>query len=510
MGDIVMLAKTSDPITVRFAVSAVANLAEDKATHAAVVSPEGCSFLVSLVRSDDVALVREVTPTAPSALALGLSSWTHQECGQQQRAHQQRPSCPFVTALLCPGAHHLCDMALQVARALTNLAGNYDTHAQLMGDDAVGALTVALRRRDAVTARFGALGLANLAAVPENHPSFFERSAQDGAPHQALIDVACGAPKEWNDVGTGSSAQAEEEAAAAALTAATAAHEAAEAAAESDDPLATLAAASAEAESLAEAEAHRRSQRTKTEAKMVADMGHDTEARRYSCLALASLAADAGTHADLLEAGVLEALRESLSVDDVETRLFAAFACTKVAAVDTEGQHALMGAAGLVMPLVRLVACDGEDAELVDAARTLAMSALRRITGTVPENRLACVEYGLLGNRVLGDAIVLKDPEGRREAAGLLAHVSLCARVRRLIVASQCLMPLLELCSSDDVETVTTPLEIPHLCHNQRPTLMARWPSLAYLSFCMLPTTPICPLLLWPGPQCLWRHCQPR
>lgn len=52
----------------------------------------------------------------------------------------------------------------EVTRCLANLAGNYATHEKLLDGGAADALVGSLKREDAVTARFAALGLANLSA----------------------------------------------------------------------------------------------------------------------------------------------------------------------------------------------------------------------------------------------------------------------------------------------------------------------------------------------------------
>ena len=425
MNDLIGLCRREDVRTVRFACSAVANLAEDKATHPHVVGPQGCRFLCDLTERGDVPLVREA------------------------------------------------------CRALANLAGNYSTHAQLMADDTPSALAAALRRSDAVTCRFAALAILNLTAQPENQPPFFEPIAdalpepppdappplvllEDGstrAPtrsqpaltlgcHEVLVDVASGAPRVWIDVAGGSSEAVASAAAAAATAAADFAAQAMEAAVACGDEALMVKAEAEAAEAAEEAAAARRAKRTKDEAQATGDLGYDVEARRYACLALANLLADAANHRPLLACGVLDCLRESLSVDDTETRFNAAFALTKLCMVDDEEhrQFRAVGAAGLITPLVKLVG------DQDDRTRAAAMSVLRRALSTVPENRLEALEVGLLGNRVLGDAVACKDGECRREAAALLGHLSLSWRARRPIVGSHCLMPLLELCSAEDPE----------------------------------------------------------
>lgn len=50
----------------------------------------------------------------------------------------------------------------EATRCLANLAGNYSTHIKLLEGGATDALVGSLKREDAITARFAALGLANL------------------------------------------------------------------------------------------------------------------------------------------------------------------------------------------------------------------------------------------------------------------------------------------------------------------------------------------------------------
>lgn len=64
----------------------------------------------------------------------------------------------------------------EVCRCIANLSGNYDTHPQLIADDAVSSLTMAIRQYDAVICRLATIALTNLAVVAVNHKPFYERA----------------------------------------------------------------------------------------------------------------------------------------------------------------------------------------------------------------------------------------------------------------------------------------------------------------------------------------------
>ena len=89
------------------------------------------------------------------------------------------------------------DLALvrEVTRCFTNLAGNYDTHYQLMESDVADALTKSLRNPDAIVTRFAAVGIVNLTAVPENQAAFLASGA-----HEVMTELALGEPRSWNDL----------------------------------------------------------------------------------------------------------------------------------------------------------------------------------------------------------------------------------------------------------------------------------------------------------------------
>jgi hypothetical protein len=86
-------------------------------------------------------------------------------------------------------------------------------------------------------------------------------------------------------------------------------------------------------------------------------------ARRYACLALANLCVDGSHHQRLCASGLVSVLRDSLLVDDEETRFNAAFAAFKLANTKHESQLIFMGEHGLIMPLIRLISVGDEIAK---------------------------------------------------------------------------------------------------------------------------------------------------
>lgn len=139
--DLVALARSDDPPCARNAVGALANLSENDATHERLLG-WGASFLSKLAL--------ETAPTESSGG--GIAGMDEMEEGGDGQAATE-------------GAGGM-DVGLvrEVTRCLANLAGNYATHEKLLDGGAADALVGSLKREDAVTARFAALGLANLAA----------------------------------------------------------------------------------------------------------------------------------------------------------------------------------------------------------------------------------------------------------------------------------------------------------------------------------------------------------
>lgn len=133
--DLVSLARSDDPSCARNAVGALANLSENNITHERLLS-WGAGFLCKLAlhpggSADEAADLKVAadgeTDNAGAAIDAG-------DVG----------------------------LAREVTRCLANLAGNYAIHAKLLEGGAADALVASLKRDDAVTARFAALGLANL------------------------------------------------------------------------------------------------------------------------------------------------------------------------------------------------------------------------------------------------------------------------------------------------------------------------------------------------------------
>lgn len=61
--------------------------------------------------------------------------------------------------------------------------------------DVPSALSKAVSARDAIATRFGVLGIVNLTANPNNHGPFLDLGACE-----ALVELACGEPREWIDL----------------------------------------------------------------------------------------------------------------------------------------------------------------------------------------------------------------------------------------------------------------------------------------------------------------------
>ncbi len=142
--DLVALARSDDPPCARNAVGALANLSENDATHERLLG-WGAGFLSKLALDN---------PPPEGAGMGGLAIEENAAGGESGDASGGGG-----------GAGGNADVGLvrEVTRCLANLAGNYATHEKLLDGGAADALVGSLKREDAVTARFAALGLANLA-----------------------------------------------------------------------------------------------------------------------------------------------------------------------------------------------------------------------------------------------------------------------------------------------------------------------------------------------------------
>lgn len=135
--DLVALARSEDASCARNAVGALANLSENDATHERLLS-WGANFLSKL------------------ALEAAGEQGTDEQNGEYVGdAYSQGTES---------GGQSSKDVGLvrEVTRCLANLSGNYAMHSKLLEGRAADALVQSLRKEDAITARFAALGLANL------------------------------------------------------------------------------------------------------------------------------------------------------------------------------------------------------------------------------------------------------------------------------------------------------------------------------------------------------------
>jgi len=495
MTDLVNLAKSSDTLIVRYVCATIANLAEDKETHDEIVAPEGSDFLVALAEHEDVTIAREV---ARALCNLAGNYDTHgQLMGDDVPSalltlmrRSDAITCRFAVLgasnLAVVPENHPAFFESSSSSAPPSAPGTEPSTAQVPELEQ-GGTSEAMRSGDSLTLANGVLEegdsqhertednsldsgrssneVAVVASptdelqaqphVSSKKSTKIKASQLPGiALYEALIDIACGAPKVWIHVGTQENASA---AMAEAESIANAALVAAETAAEESsiddgsgefDRANQLAAESAAAEAREEVKAVQRAKVAVKEAKQVKDTGHDHEAQRYACLCLGALASAPACHGTLMKAGLLQALLESLESTDAETRFAAAFCASKLSVSNEENQWILMGSAGLVEALVATVA----DIDYEEAA-IMATAALRRLLASVPENRHFALAAGLLEPRVLPRALTSKNPEGKREAAGLMAHFTLSHVCRAPTVKSPCVLPLLELCSVEDPET---------------------------------------------------------
>lgn len=134
--DLVALARSDDPSCARNAVGALANLSENDATHERLLG-WGAGFLSKLA----------LEPTPPGDTA------------EKEGSRDDEDSSSEIGEM---GGRGDVGLVREVTRCLANLAGNYSTHPKLLEGGAADALGKSLKREDAVTARFAALGLANL------------------------------------------------------------------------------------------------------------------------------------------------------------------------------------------------------------------------------------------------------------------------------------------------------------------------------------------------------------
>lgn len=151
--DLVALARSDDPSCARSAVGALANLSENDATHERLLG-WGASFLSKLALEN-----------APAEGGGGGAANNENVNDGSMDETVEGGDGGSGEGQMAAGGAGRTDVGLvrEVTRCLANLAGNYATHDKLLDGGTADALVGSLKREDAVTARFAALGLANLA-----------------------------------------------------------------------------------------------------------------------------------------------------------------------------------------------------------------------------------------------------------------------------------------------------------------------------------------------------------
>lgn len=138
--DLVALTRSDDPSCARNAVGALANLSENDATHERLLG-WGASFL--------------------SQLALGSTASVEADREESTSGGEGGDGTTKEGGDAANGKE--VGLVREATRCLANLAGNYAAHPKLLEGGAADALVGSLKREDAVTARFAALGISNLA-----------------------------------------------------------------------------------------------------------------------------------------------------------------------------------------------------------------------------------------------------------------------------------------------------------------------------------------------------------
>jgi hypothetical protein len=214
-------------------------------------------------------------------------------------------------------------VVMEATRCLGNLASSYENHQPLLKVNAAAALVLAATTaNDAVTARFAAVGLGNLAAQGANAEILMAAHA-----HEPLIALAGGEKRTWHFL--------------------------------------------AEDGSVTEVPG------------MIAEVdkvGFDMQSRRYAALALGNLLISPASHAAVVSTGFLQVAEGCLRSDDPETRFYTAYALNKLAM--GAGNIDAMGRSGIIAPLIKLIKDDADCAKLhaVACLRRMACSAENRIT----------------------------------------------------------------------------------------------------------------------------------
>ena len=289
------------------------------------------------------------------------------------------------------------DVALgrEVTRVLTNLAAVHDNHPPLIGGGAIGGLALCCAKKDAVSARFSALGLDEFVHLQENH-----RDIVAAKTYEPLIDLAEGSERFWY----------------------------------------TLDSNGAISEMRGDTEPD--SPRAKADWEFIQEYKYDKEARRYAVLALGNLAISPLSHGPLMQERCIAALNQSLDSPDPETRFNAAFCLNKLAIAEENIQF--IGESGSIPCLINMLTMLDEPDGVAQATATLRHLAMR------VENRVLILEANCLDP--LASVAKVKDYETLREVATLCCLMSLTDSIRMPLVASNVILPLTALCGHEDVE----------------------------------------------------------
>lgn len=163
--DLVALARSDDPPCVRNAVGALANLSENDATHERLLG-WGASFL------SELALKRAPPPgSGGEGLASEGDGDVVSSAGETGGDDDGRTASG-------EAGHTDVGLVREATRCLANLAGNHATHEKLLDGGVADALVGSLKKADAVTARFAALGLANLAGQVSGRVGWLETALE--------------------------------------------------------------------------------------------------------------------------------------------------------------------------------------------------------------------------------------------------------------------------------------------------------------------------------------------
>eukprot|EP00953_Heterococcus_sp_UTEX-ZZ885_P035587 18364-Heterococcus_DN1.PRE.6 len=331
---IVQLAQSSDLVSARHAIGALANLSENESIHDRLLSSQW---------GNNGFLTAPLLPLYTDSTTIVTADAT--DVGDVQQEQQQ-----------------WCDdiaLGREAARCLANLATNWSTHDALLLADTATALTRAGMRNDVITTRFAALGLMNLACKPttteatDSTTVSMQQALNSAHAAVPLAKLAAGCAVNYvqlNDDGV------------------------------IDDNSATITHVSNTGRELT------------VDEEMYNTLGYDMQTRRYACLAIGQLACDTLHHTALIDSGAIAALAQALLVNDSETAFNAAYACNRfTTTANTDDAAAVAAGAQLIPQLIELVA-------ITDDANTLgqAVAALRHIATQCSDSAVAVVQCGIL------------------------------------------------------------------------------------------------------------------